>query len=1378
MHTDQDLDQQPVIARLQDFDTRSGNLAERALFNFRPVIIALCLLLTALLGWQATHLRLNASFEKMIPTGHPYVRHYLDHKADLSGLGNSLRIAVAARQGTIFDARYLATLQKMNDEIYLLPGVDRPFMKSLWTANTRWTAVTEEGLDGGTVIPDDYDGSARSMDVLRANVERSGEIGQTVAANFQSSMLFVPLLDVNPQTGLPLDYRAFSQQLETIRAKYQAEGVDIHITGFTKIVGDLIEGLQQVLLFFVAAIAIASAVLFWYTRCWRSTLLVMLCSLVAVLWQCGLLSLLRYELDPYSVLVPFLVFAIGMSHGAQKMNGIMQDVGRGTHRVVAARYTFRRLFAAGMAALLCDAVGFLVLTMIQIKVIQDLAAIASIGVAVLIFTNLVLLPILLSYTGVSARAAARSLQAEQQQQAPWLWVLLDRFTQRRWATVTVAASAVLALLGYLASLQLQVGDLDPGAPELRADSRYNRDNAFMVRNYSASADVLVVMVKTAPDQCTQYQTLAKVDALAWQLEQLPGVDSTNSMASLSKLAATGYNEGNFKWYNLTPNQSALGAVQTRAPRELFNQNCSLLSLYVYLKDHKAATLSGVVDAVERFAAANDTPQEQFLLAAGSAGIEAATNIVVKKAMHDMLYWVYGAVVLLCYLAFRSWRAVAVAVLPLVLTSILCEVLMVWLGMGVKVATLPVIALGVGIGVDYALYVLSVMLARQRAGATLSAAFGHALQFTGKVVMLTGVTLAIAVATWIWSPIKFQADMGILLAFMFLWNMVGALVLLPALAHFLLPGQPARDPDPDSLRMTPLGPVIGYAERHQTHAWLGLPYAQPPVGALRWKAPRPPLPWSGVRQALHYGAVAMQFAGETIGAPRKQWGQVTGSEDCLTLNVFAPRIAPDALASQPPRWPVMVWIHGGANTAGSASAYTALRNLAGHDQVVVVSLNYRLGIFGWFSLAELADDDATPLDRSGNFGTLDIIAALQWVRSHIAAFGGNPDNVTVFGESAGGLNVYTLLASPLASGLFHKAILQSPITLSHSMAEAQNAAADAVPGHALSSRELLSRWFAPGTLDAMPPRQLAQALRARPAAELLAAVTPASLGFYEAPVVLRDGVVLPDAPFEQWFADKARYNAVPVIIGSNRDEYKLFMANNPEFVRQLPGGVPLIRHAAHYARHARYMSDLWKANCVDAPAASMAASGQHDVWVYRFDWDEHPAVPLLQLKRLLGAAHVVEIAFALRDLDGEFDPLRCAVKANRAGRQLVSDAMAGYWTGFARDGVPGRGARAERPDWPRWHGPGTPQACQLMLFDAPAGGGVRAASLRLDAETLKRELASDTTFQHEPRERLRLYARMFSWSVFANRVGAAEFAHFAATHQVTCSAEDFRPRHWP
>jgi uncharacterized protein len=788
----------PAASPISDraFDTRSGSLVERALFNHRPVVIVLCVLLTVLLGLQALKLRLNASFEKMVPASHPYVTNFLANRQDLSGLENVVRIAVAPRSGTIIDQHYLETLAKINDEVFLLPGVDRPFMKSLWTPTTRWSAVTEDGVDGGAVIPENYDGSPASLKQVQLNIERSGEVGQLVAADFKSSIVSVPLLDTDPQTGLKLDYRVFSERLEAIRAKYEGAGVAIHVTGFAKVVGDLIAGLREMLKFFALALVIAGAMIYRFNRDLRSTLLVLASSLTAVLWQLGALPTLGYELNPYSVLVPFLVFAIGMSHGAQKMNGIMQDIGRGVHMAVAARHTFRRLFLPGLTALLADAVGFAVLLVIDIPVIKELAIAASIGVAMLIVTNLILLPILLSYTGVSATAAERSLRAERADadaaNRHRLWEALDRFTQRRWALGAIVTAVVLAAGGFAVASQLKIGDLDAGAPELRPDSRYNRDNAFMVAHYAASSDILVVMVKTQPDRCTAYATLQTVDRLAWQLEQLPGVEATNSMAALSRFSSVGFNEGSFKWYELVPNQAALGQVQTRAPRELFNQNCSLLSLYVYLKDHKAETLQRVVAEVEAFAAKNSTPDATFLLAAGGAGIEAATNIVVRRAWTQMLILVYLAVTALAFVTFRSWRAVLVAVLPLMLTSVLAEALMVALSIGVKVATLPVIALGVGIGVDYALYILSVTLAELKQGRSLSIAYYKALLFTGRVVLLTGLTLAVGVLTWALSDIKFQADMGVLLAFMFLWNMLGALVLIPALSHLLL--KPARNGD--------------------------------------------------------------------------------------------------------------------------------------------------------------------------------------------------------------------------------------------------------------------------------------------------------------------------------------------------------------------------------------------------------------------------------------------------------------------------------------------------------------------------------------------------------------------------------------------------------
>ena len=780
----------PVIADIADFDRQSGSLLERLLFNNRPVVLLLCLLTTLALGFQIHKLKLNASFENMIPTHQPFIVNFLKHYNELQSQGDAIEIAVTADHGSIISKKYLATLEHISDEVYLLPGVDRPFMTSLWTPSTRWLAVTPDGLEGGPVIDETYDGSPKALDIVRQNIQKTGKIGQLVSNDFTSSMIYVPLMETNNLTGKPLNYGQLARELNAIRAKYAAQGVRLHIVGFAMVMGDMINAINKVMVFFLISIAIATIVLFWYTRCVRSTALVVTASLVAVTWQMGLVPLMGFNLNPYSVLVPFLIFAIGMSHGAQKMNGVMQDIGRGTHPLIAARYTFRRLFLAGLAALVCDAASFAVLMTIRIEAIRELALIASVGVAILIFTNLIMLPMLLSYTGVSRAAALRSLRSEGaagRVKHP-LWNFLDHFTRRRWATVALVCAVALGAGGWAIGRHVQVGDLDQGAPELRANSQYNRDNAYILSHYSTGSDTLVVMVDTQPYQCSNFKTVNTLNALEWRLDQLPQVQSTSSIGSFAQMATMLMTENSPKWYAIVRNQASIDDFAQFVPRALENFGCSFLPLYVNLNDHKAATLTSVIDAVQTFInnPKNQSQNFKITLAGGNAGIAAATNIVIEQANSQMLYLVYATVILFCFIAFRSWRAVLCAVLPLMLTSTLAQALMVVLHIGIKVATLPVIALGVGIGVDYALYVLSIVLKQLRDGASLSDAYHQTLLFTGKVVLLTGFTLAAGVVTWVFAPIKFQADMGLLLAFMFLWNMLGAMILLPALAYFLLP----------------------------------------------------------------------------------------------------------------------------------------------------------------------------------------------------------------------------------------------------------------------------------------------------------------------------------------------------------------------------------------------------------------------------------------------------------------------------------------------------------------------------------------------------------------------------------------------------------------
>ncbi|MGE8502148.1 hypothetical protein DFO61_2062 [Ectopseudomonas oleovorans] len=776
---------------MTDHHQDKASFLERLIFNNRPAVILLCLLTTIFLLYQATQVRPSTSFEKMIPLSHPFIEKMMEHRNDLANLGNTVRISVEAKDGDIFAKEYMETLRQIHDEVFYINGVDRSNLKSLWSPSVRWTEVTEEGFAGGEVIPQTYDGSAQSLEELRSNVLKSGQIGRLVANNFKSSIIDVPLLESYPDPNdqgklIKLDYQKFSHELEEkIRDKYQLENpnVQIHIIGFAKKVGDLIDGLIMVVGFFAIVLLITFVLLYWFSWCIRSTIGVLVTTLIAVVWQLGLMHLAGFGLDPYSMLVPFLIFAIGVSHGVQKINGIALQSSGAENSLMAARRTFRQLFLPGMIAILADAVGFIALLIIDIGVIHELAIGASIGVLVIVFTNLILLPVAISYLGISKKAVERSKKDEVTEKP--MWRLLSKVAHPNVAPFMV----VLGLLAgvscfFYQKAHLQVGDLDQGAPELRPDSRYNLDNDFIIQNYSTSSDVLVVMVKTPAEGCSTYEALSAMDELMWKMENTKGVQSAISMVTVSKQLIKGMNEGNLKWETLSRNQDVLNNSIARADG-LYNADCSLAPVLLFLEDHKAETLKRTVAAVQAFADEHNRDGLEFLLAAGNAGIEAATNEVISTSELLMLTLVYLWVAIMCLITFRSIPAMICIVLPLILTSILGNALMAFLGIGMKVATLPVIALGVGIGVDYGIYIYSRLESFLRAGLPLQEAYYQTLKSTGKAVLFTGLCLAIGVATWMFSAIKFQADMGLMLTFMFIVNMFGAMLLLPALARFLI-----------------------------------------------------------------------------------------------------------------------------------------------------------------------------------------------------------------------------------------------------------------------------------------------------------------------------------------------------------------------------------------------------------------------------------------------------------------------------------------------------------------------------------------------------------------------------------------------------------------
>ena len=544
-------------------------------------------------------------------------------------------------------------------------------------------------------------------------------------------------------------------------------------------------------------------------------------------------------------------------------------------------------------------------------------------------------------------------------------------------------------------------------------------------------------------------------------------------------------------------------------------------------------------------------------------------------------------------------------------------------------------------------------------------------------------------------------------------------------------------DSGALRHTAAGDVVGFADMHDTFAWLGVPFAQPPVGPLRWRAPLPVSYWQGQRQMLAFSPVCMQL--DTFAILNKH--ATSGSEDCLYLNIWTPRMLAGQVTQK--RLPVMVWIHGGGDTMGFAEA-TPGSHLAGAEQVVVVTLQYRLGIFGWLSHPALRDAAATPADASSNFGLLDLIAGLQWVHDNIAAFGGDPANVTVFGESSGAQDVMALLAAAPAKGLFQRAISESGSVHTTTRSEAENYREDG--GLPDSSREFIGRLLiADGALDRLAAKGRQQTmggpalvayLRGKSAEQLLAAVTPGGFGMYAWPVVIRDGGVLPDRPMIELFANPTQYNAVPVMLGGNRDEAKLFMMGDPELTETRLGFLPKVKDVPTYDHVTGYFSEKWRAEAVEEVAAVLHKSQGDTVYTYRFDWDEEPAYSLINLHDVLGAAHSTEINFIFGDDVTTGLPF-VRSSANGPGRDALTEAMMGYWANFARTGAPGGGAHPTSPVWQPWSESGP----TLMIFKGPDHGGPAMSDTHERMADLKARLRTDSGFA-TPRARCKLSYKLF------------------------------------
>ena len=768
----------PVIRGIENF-----------IFSNRLLVIVFFVIVSAVMAFMVRGLHIDAGFTKTLPVKHPYMETYLEHQEQFGG-ANRILVALVDRNGDMFNPKFMTALKDATKIVGVdLPGVDRATVSSIFTPNVRFIEVDEEGLSGGNVVPAGFAPTEEGIAQVRQNILKAKIVGRLVANDFSGAIISAQLLEKNPETDEPLDLVDFSHKLDSqVRDVFEDEDIAVHIIGFAKVLGDVTDGAQMVVVFFLVAFLITALLVLLYTRSLWLSLIPLVCSVVAVLWQLGMLTGLGFGIDPFGIIVPFLVFAIAVSHGVQMVTAVRAEVFDGQDSMEAARASFRKLAVPGIIALLSDTVGFITIYLIEIRVIQEMAITASIGVATIILTNLVLLPVLMSYVRLGDDYK-RKLVARAERLDP-IWRKLAAMTHRGPATVALLVALALVGVGYWKGANIKIGDLQAGVPELRENSRYNVDTREVTSRFSIGVDIISAIVETKPEACIDYDVMTNIDQFAWYMDNVDGIQSTISLSKVSKIVNAGWNEGSLKWRVISRNQAnlvqATNGIDTSTG--LLNADCSVMPVMMFTEDHKAETIARVVDAVKTYNNEFSMDDVNFRLGTGNVGVMAATNEEVSRAQFPILVGVFAVIIILCWLTFRSLRAVLCIVLPLGLVSLLAYALMTTLEIGLKVSTLPVVALGVGIGVDYGIYIYSRIKSFMDEGVSLDNAFLRTLKITGAGVVFTGLTLAIGVATWLFSPLKFQADMGLLLTFMFLVNMLGAILLLPALARFLLGGR--------------------------------------------------------------------------------------------------------------------------------------------------------------------------------------------------------------------------------------------------------------------------------------------------------------------------------------------------------------------------------------------------------------------------------------------------------------------------------------------------------------------------------------------------------------------------------------------------------------
>lgn len=750
----------------------------RLVLRQRWLVLGLLLALAAFMGVEARQVVVESRTTDVFPSTHPYVETFAKY-SDTFGGASRVLISLEVKQGTIFNQQTLEKVQRISRAVELLPGINNYQVISLAQRKVKVQKVDAiAGIRSVPVMWPEVPSTQAGLDALQHTILGSRRYyGSLVSLDQKATLIAAGFFEDKLQPKL------IYQALDALVKKETDDNTVIHLIGRPVLLGDIAMQSPRLALIMLVTIVSMLGVLFVYFRNVVGVVAPTVAALFSAIMGFGFLGLIKQNFDPLVLVIPFIITARALSHTVQFVSRFLDEHEKVQDRQQAAFVTAVALFKPGTIAILTDILGIALVYIAPIPLLQKLALMGSFWLMSIFFSGMILTPILLVLMPVPAHKRHKKLS------------IVDNFLAglsafctgpaRRWIFVTVVAAMGAS---FFLARNLVVGDVHPGTPMLWPGSRYNRDTDAIAQRFANTEELTVVVEGDSHDTTKKPEVLGNIEAFQRHMEALDEVGATSSIADLLPGVVSLYH-GDDPKFELIPDQREQSAFflemifTAGQPGDLtryVTPDSKNANISLFLRDHKGETLRKVVAHAKTFIDAHPMQGARFRLAGGYGGLLAAINEEVAALDARITLAAFGAVFLCCFLAYRSLLGGLMFLLPLICSNYMTYALMGALGIGLDVNALPVVALGVGLGVDYGLYVVENIQEAYHRGESVVEAARHGVQGAGKGVLVTGLTMAFGLAFWRFSFLRFQAEMGMLLLFWMSMSMLGGLILLPAL----------------------------------------------------------------------------------------------------------------------------------------------------------------------------------------------------------------------------------------------------------------------------------------------------------------------------------------------------------------------------------------------------------------------------------------------------------------------------------------------------------------------------------------------------------------------------------------------------------------------